>query len=52
MSWTESTLQYEHGRWVIRLGPAFVALLEAKPEFLNLCPGANQKLEDVLNQPF
>ena len=52
MSWTESVLQYEHGRWVIRLGPAFVVLLEAEPEVLNLCPGANKKLEWILNQPF
>jgi hypothetical protein len=52
MSWTESKLQYEYGRWVIRLGPCFVYLLEAKPEVLNLCPGANEKLEWILNQSF
>lgn len=50
MSWTESKLQYEEG--VIRLGPCFVVLLDAKPEVLNLCPGANEKREWVLNQPF
>lgn len=49
MSWTKSTLQYEYGRWVIRLGPCFV--VDAKPEVLNLCLGANKKLKWVLNQP-
>ena len=52
MSWTESKLQYEHGQWVIRLGPCFVVLLDAKPVVLNLCPGASEKREWVLNQPF
>lgn len=52
MSWTESILQYKEGRWEIRLGPAFVVLLEAKPEVYNLCPGAAEKREWILNQPF
>jgi len=51
MSCTESELKFE-GQWVIRLGPCFVVLLEAKPEVLTLCPGAVKKLEDMLNQPF
>lgn len=52
MSWTESKLQYKEGRWAIRLGPAFVVLLEAKPEVYNLCPGAAEKLEWILSQHF
>lgn len=52
MSWTEAKLQYEYGRWVIRLGPCFVVLLEAKPEVYNLCLGAAEKREWILNQPF
>ena len=52
MSWTEAEVKIEEGRWVIRLGPCFVVLLEAKPELLNLCPGAAEKLEWMLNQPF
>jgi len=46
MSWSESELKLEHGRWVIRLGPCFVYLL--KPELLNLCPEASKKLEWIL----
>ena len=52
MSWSESKLQYEHGKWVIRLGPCFVVLLDADEDLLNLCPGAAEKREWVLNQPF
>jgi hypothetical protein len=51
MSWTESELKFE-GQWVIRLGPCFVVLLEAKTELINLCPGVVKKLEWILNQPF
>lgn len=51
MSWTESKLQYED-QWVIRLGSVFVVLLDAKPEVYNLCPGAAEKREWILNQPF
>jgi len=49
MSCTESELKFE-GQWVIRLGPCFV--VDAKPEVLNLCPGAAEKREWILNQPF
>ena len=34
------------------LRPCFVALLDAKPEVYNLCPGAAEKREWILNQPF
>lgn len=50
MSWSESKLHNEEGRWVIRLGPCFV--VDAKPEVYNLCPGAAEKREWILNQPF
>ncbi len=52
MSWSESELKFEEGQWVIRLGPCFVPLLDACDELLNLCPGANEKLEEILNQSF
>ncbi len=52
MSWAEAKIKIEKGQWVIRLGPCFVVLLEAKDELLNLCPEAAEKLEWILNQPF
>lgn len=52
MTWGEAEIKIEEGRWVVRLGPVFVVLLEAKPELLNQCPQANEKLDWILKQPF